>query len=307
MFTGYKGAARRLDDIDLPRIGAEIGVGEDELHAFMDAECAGEGFDAKGRVKMLFEPHVFYRELGAGPQRAKAVKDGLAYAKWKSRGYPVDSYPRLLAAMKINETAALRSASWGLGQIMGFNCEAAGYATPQDMIKAFAVDEENQLEAIVSFLRAKGLDDDLRAHDWATIERVYNGGGYRGVYAAKLAKAFAKWSRIKDTPLKPAKKDPPPAAVVKEEAKDLRIEPALAEPDDRLRIKPKPVLKSRKVLSTINGYITGGVTGVLGVFAGFEWRTALVIVGGLLFVGFIFFLMYRREIRAGMFQAQKRQ
>lgn len=28
-FNGFVGAARRLDDIDLPRLGHEIGVGED--------------------------------------------------------------------------------------------------------------------------------------------------------------------------------------------------------------------------------------------------------------------------------------
>lgn len=54
----WKGKAKRIEDIDLPRIGAMIGVGEDEIHAVLDVESAGSGFDSKGRVKMLFEPHV---------------------------------------------------------------------------------------------------------------------------------------------------------------------------------------------------------------------------------------------------------
>lgn len=62
-FNGFKGRAKRLDDIDLPRIGHRIGVGEDELHAFMDVETSGGGFDPQGRPKILFEPHVFYRNL----------------------------------------------------------------------------------------------------------------------------------------------------------------------------------------------------------------------------------------------------
>ena len=49
MDTTFKGATARLKDIDIPRIGAEIGVGEDELHAFMQVEAAGSGFDAAGR------------------------------------------------------------------------------------------------------------------------------------------------------------------------------------------------------------------------------------------------------------------
>lgn len=40
MDTTFKGATARLKDIDIPRIGAEIGVGEDELHAFMQMEAA---------------------------------------------------------------------------------------------------------------------------------------------------------------------------------------------------------------------------------------------------------------------------
>ncbi|TJW06556.1 MAG: hypothetical protein E5W82_27535 [Mesorhizobium sp.] len=54
MDRNFAGAALRLSDIDIPRIGAEIGVGEDELHAFMDVEPAGSGFDHMGRPKMLF-------------------------------------------------------------------------------------------------------------------------------------------------------------------------------------------------------------------------------------------------------------
>lgn len=37
----FKGAARRLDDLDPPRLGASIGVGEDEIHAFSRSKPAG--------------------------------------------------------------------------------------------------------------------------------------------------------------------------------------------------------------------------------------------------------------------------
>lgn len=196
----FKGEAKRLEDIDLPRIGKTIGVGEDELHAFMDVEAAGSGFDSVGRPKMLFEPHVFYRQLGPGKARDIAVAQGLAYAKWKPRGYPKDSYDRLGRAMKINATLALMSASWGAFQIMGFNHGAAGYATPEEMVRDFMADEDNHVEAAVRFIVNKKLDDDLRAHRWETIETVYNGGGYNGAYARKMADAYARWQNIRDTP-----------------------------------------------------------------------------------------------------------
>lgn len=194
----FKGEAKRLDDIDLPRIGAMIGVGEDEIHAVMDVEAGGSGFDSQGRPRMLFEPHIFYRHL-KGAQRAKAVKAGLAYPKWR-RNYPKDSYPRLAKAMAINSTAALKSASWGLGQVMGFNHAAVGYSTVQSMVKAFVADEEHHLAAMVAFIKNNHLDDELRDHNWAGFARGYNGSGYRkNRYHTKLAAAFAKWQRIKDT------------------------------------------------------------------------------------------------------------
>src|ERR1700754_5043488 len=130
MNTTFAGAAKRLDDLDLPKLGARIGVGEDEIHAFLDVETRGHGFDAQGRPVILFEPHVFYRNL-SGAKRAQAVALGLAYAKWGERPYPKDSYPRLKAACAIDEAAALKSASWGLGQILGENFEAAGFHSVQ--------------------------------------------------------------------------------------------------------------------------------------------------------------------------------
>ena len=209
-FNGFRGAARRLDDVDLPRIGHRIGVGEDEIHAFMDVEAAGSGFDSSGRPKMLFEPHVFYRNL-TGAKRTAAVNAGLAYPKWGTKSYPRDSYPRLIKAMEIDETAALKSASWGLGQVLGENHRIVGYATPQSMVRAFMEDEEAHLEAIIEFLIANHIDDDLKAHRWSTVARVYNGPGYaKHNYHGRMAAAYAKWSRIKDTPWVPGDDDPGP-------------------------------------------------------------------------------------------------
>lgn len=202
-WNAFKGAAKRIEDVDLPRIGSRIGVGEDEIHAVMDVEAAGSGFDRLGRPRMLFEPHIFWRELGAGGKRDAAARAGLAYPKWK-RDYPSDSYPRLVKAMAIDEEAALRSASWGLGQVMGFNAKLAGYDTASAMVRAFMEDEDKHLDAMISFIISAGLDDDLRRHDWSGFARGYNGAGYAANrYHLKLATAYAKWRKIPDTPWSP--------------------------------------------------------------------------------------------------------
>lgn len=209
----FIGKGKRLDDIDLPRIGARIGVGEDEIHAILDSESAGKGFDSKGRPVNLYEPHVFYRELGPGPLRDAAVKAGLAHPKWKPGNYPKDSYPRLIAAMKIDEDAALRSCSWGLGQIMGFNCVPAGYPTAKAMVLDFLDDEERHLDAMVTFIITAKLDRFLRARDWKGFAKGYNGPGFaKNGYDRKLAQAFDKWQKIKDTPWTPEEPTLPPVA-----------------------------------------------------------------------------------------------
>lgn len=199
----FKGRAKRLDDIDLPRLGAEIGCGEDELHAVLDVETRGTGFDDQGRPRILFERHKFYEYVSAD-KRTAAVNAGLASKTSGGYGKESEQYAKLERAMKIDERAALFACSWGLPQIMGFNHKSAGYDSVYDMIEAFKDDEENQLAAMVRFIKNNKLDDNLRAHDWDGFALGYNGKGYaKHNYHGRLAESFAKWKRIKDTPWSP--------------------------------------------------------------------------------------------------------
>lgn len=195
----FVGAAQHLDDLDLPRMGALLGVGEDEIHAVIDVEAAGYGFDTYGRPKMLFEPHRFFRNL-SGAERDEAVRQGLAYRNWGEKPYPSDSYPTLIRAMKINANAALLSASWGLGQILGENHELAGFSSVESMVVEFKNNEDVHLEAMLNFILATRLDHHLRNHDWKAFARGYNGKLYaKHNYHGRLKAAYEKWSRIKDT------------------------------------------------------------------------------------------------------------
>lgn len=197
--AGFKGLATPLSEIDIARVGQVIGVGEDEVRAVMEVETTGSGFDSLGRPKMLFEPHRFWVELGEGPKRTRAVEQGLAYKKWGTMPYPRESYSRMALAIRIDPNAALRSASWGLGQIMGSNHKAAGYATAGDMVVAFCDSELRQLEGMINFIEAENLDDDLRRKDWSGFARGYNGPGYAANrYHIKLAEAYARWRAIPD-------------------------------------------------------------------------------------------------------------
>ena len=297
-FNGFKGKAKRLDDYDLPRVGSKIGVGEDEIHAFMEVEARGSGFDNQGRPAMLFEPHLFWRELGNTDNRKRAAVQGLAYKDWVSGKYPKDSYPRLMAAIAIDETAALRSASWGLGQILGSNYKAAGFSSPQAMVLAFMDDEEAQLESIVKFLIANKLDDDLRRHSWFTLAAGYNGPAHaKHNYAGRLAAAFEKWKKIKDTPWTPdmaanetKQNDPVLADVIPEPAKP---EPIEAEPEDTA---DKPFVKSKTLWATIIDKLQLAVAPILGALAGIDWKTVLAL-SVLISVAFGLFVIRERWLK----------
>lgn len=209
--NSFRGKAKRLDDLDLPRIGQLLGVGEDEIHAVMDVESRG-GFDKNGRPAMLFEPHVFWRLLKDDPVlQSRAVAAGVARKNW-IRDYPPDSYPRLEVAMSISRGRALMAASWGAFQILGSNYALAGYRSVEEMVQDFMDDEENHLKAMATFVLRSGLDDELRNHDWAGFARGYNGPEYgKNGYDKKLALAYKKWSNIRDTPFAPQKEPEPKA------------------------------------------------------------------------------------------------
>ncbi|MCP1200044.1 N-acetylmuramidase domain-containing protein [Notoacmeibacter sp. MSK16QG-6] len=205
----FRGPAKRLDDVDLPKIAHRIGVGEDELHAVMDVETSGTGFRKDGSLQRLFEPHIFYRELGPGQKRDLAVKRGVAYPKWNPRGYAKND-EKFAIAYSIDPDAAIRATSWGFGQIMGFNARLAGYETAEQMVRHFLEDEEHHINAMVTFIINAGLAPALRRHDFRAFARGYNGAAYEANgYHLKLASRFAYWQKKRDTPWSPDVKVPP--------------------------------------------------------------------------------------------------
>ena len=131
----------------------KLGVDVATLRAILQVETAGAGFDAKKRLKLLFEPHIFYRQLGPGPKRDEAVKKVLLMPRHGTRPYPPLSkrYDQIATAIAIDETAALNSASWGLPQIMGFNHRAAGFQSAKAMVASMLDGEGQQLGGFHEF------------------------------------------------------------------------------------------------------------------------------------------------------------
>jgi hypothetical protein len=191
----FSGPARPLEETDVLLIAGYLGCHIAAVRAVLAVESAGKGFGPGKRPIILNEPHIFYREL-AGAAREKAVKDGLAYPVWGAKPYlktQEGRYSWLNKAMAINETAALRSCSWGLGQVMGFNHKAAGYNTVQQFVEAMTISEGAHLYAMARFIVSKGLQGHLRDLNWVSFALGYNGTGYaKNKYDVKMAQAYAK-------------------------------------------------------------------------------------------------------------------
>jgi len=318
----FVGAAKRLDDVDLPKWGHTIGVGEDELHAFMDVEAAGSGFDSKNRLTLLPEPHIFYRLLENSGNKSllkKAVSQGIAYKKWRTKPYPRSNdakYELLKRMMLINEEIALQSCSWGLFQIMGFNFKKAGFTSAAEMVAVFLTDEEEHLKAVINFLKASKLDDDLRAHRWNILEDIYNGGGFNGFYAKKLEKSFNKWKKIRDTPwsfdqalneIKSEAKNGPPVALPPISNKGATLPQKAATPPNAGNggaIGSLPSHTAQKTKSaTIFDRLEVVVIWLMAIFTNawtfltsIDWRIAVPsIILGSIILGLLLWLIFRRK------------
>lgn len=213
----FVGTGRRLAQGDVGDAARVLGIETAVLLAFLEVEAAGRGFDSKNRPKMLFEPHVFWRNL-QGAYRDMAAKLGLAYPKWR-RNYPPDSYPRLEKAInRVAREPAFRSASYGLPQILGENHKAAGFASAEAMFSTMKQGEREQLLAMVTLLKSWGLAAKLQGKDftnaesWRPAAKTYNGSSYATHgYHTKLAAAFVKHARGIDAATGKAL---PPKAVV---------------------------------------------------------------------------------------------
>lgn len=107
------------------------------------------------------------------------------------------AYLRLAKAYRHDPAAALKSASWGAFQIMGFNHMAAGYQTVEEFVVAMCTSEKTQLTALGQFLRAdQRLRKAVQGQDWQTIAAIYNGPRYqKNNYDEKLKSAYKKYSK----------------------------------------------------------------------------------------------------------------
>lgn len=192
----------RRDKMDA---AALLDTSVDVVEAVTAVEARGVGFiEQTDWPVLLFEGHIFHRETNG---RYSDDHPTISHAKWTRANYRGGrrEYDRLAQAITLcgdDPGPALRSCSWGMFQIMGFNHETSGFDDVEAFVNAMATGEREQLLAFCQFVLAHdAMAKALRAHEWAEFAQRYNGPGFRkNKYDAKLAAAFAKSRRDAENP-----------------------------------------------------------------------------------------------------------
>lgn len=196
-------SAKWLSQQDIVTFAAQRDLEVPVVRAVYGVEASGIGFVGL-QPKILFEGHVFWKQLqraGVDPRRHVEGNRDILFPTWNPASYVggVAEHDRLARAMRIDRAAALRSASWGLFQILGYHAESLGYADVEAFTAAMSHAEADHLEAFGRFIavnrhRGRTLLSLLRERQWAAFAAGYNGPGYaRNQYDTKLAAAYAKY------------------------------------------------------------------------------------------------------------------
>lgn len=184
-----------LTDRDFRIVAEELGVEVAAIKAvvLIEAGEAMKGFLAPGVPVVNFQPSMFGRYCRKAANKAGCkdarVPEGLS-------GYGLSEWTQLVKARRKNCDAANMSTFWGMFQIGGFGYRQCGCETVQEMVDLMSRSELEQLELFATFISNSGMLPALRAKDWATFARKYNGASYaRRGYHTRMAKAYAKYKK----------------------------------------------------------------------------------------------------------------
>jgi hypothetical protein len=187
-----------------------IGCRVEMIKAFAEVESGKNGaFLDTGEPVILFERHKFHKFTKGrydgsriGNADSKLTEDQRDISSPKAGGYgPVSiQHRKLHLAINLDRESALKSCSWGLFQLMGFNYALCGFATLQSFINAMYENVDRHLEGFVSFIltnpkrvKGKNLRQALIDEDCEIAAEIYNGSGYaKNKYDVKLRGALVQ-------------------------------------------------------------------------------------------------------------------
>jgi hypothetical protein len=191
------GTGKKLAPDDFVTAAQELACEVAAVRAVAKVESKKAGFDDKGRPTILFEGHIFHRNT---QPRGKydSTHPHLSKPTWQEakQYYKLDQWERLKEAMTLDEDAALRSASWGVFQVMGFNYKAGGWHSVREFVLAMFESEKQHLRAFIGYCKQNHLTQYLKSQAWAKFALGYNGPGYAdNRYDVLIRNAYEEFSK----------------------------------------------------------------------------------------------------------------
>lgn len=296
--------SKSLTDKAIQEAATDLGVEPAVIRAVDEVESRGDGFE-DGRVKILFERHKFHQFT-----RGKYDASHPDISNEEAGGYGRGSqYARFSRAFELDPEAAMKSASWGRYQIMGFNFKAAGFNTVGEFVDAMKVSEDEHLKAFVKVIKTWGLAPELRMKDWAAFASQYNGPAYRkNKYDTKMAVAYEKFKREAFTRNEDAK---PNGIITGDETKgeEQKVEsPAAAQTEPKPEVLPVEAPKGSIITKIAAAASAAGpVIGATGLkIGGVEFKTGgLIAFAAVVIVGMVLAAILYNEDRKRAFERQK--
>ncbi len=192
----------KSDTDALSAVAREHGIKPSAFLALGLKESGGRpmwNVDGLDRPAIRFEGHYFHRYLRGTVDLEKALERGLASPRAGAVKNPNSfraRYDLFNRASAINMEAAIKSTSWGWGQVMGAHFQMFGFTRARHMLEA-ASTLRGQSGLVAGFLKSSGLIADLNAlPNRAAATRfavAYNGPGHaRNNYVPRLIEAFHK-------------------------------------------------------------------------------------------------------------------
>jgi len=185
----FAGPGKPLTQEALDEAAGIVGIPGAAMWAVIQVESSGAGYLEDRRPKILFERHLFHRATGGSFDLTHPdISDP------KRGGYGAGGahqYDRLAEAIDLDRDAALASASWGLGQVLGSNFRIAGFADVEDLVAKMVRSERHQLLGMIHFIKSNNLGVHLRNENWLAFALGYNGqAAEEQGYPTKLQSAF---------------------------------------------------------------------------------------------------------------------
>lgn len=182
--------ASRITEAELRIFARRMNCTVKQIRAVAAVESAGGGYDRKGRPKILFERHKFWKYTGGKWPLA-------SFNNPVGGGYNEDSWEKLLGAIVTGDVdAAFMACSWGRFQVLGEWWDDFGFSSPFAMAFSTVPAESAHFRLLSDYVIHNHLTDELAAisanpETCRAFARGYNGPDYaQSGYHTRLSRAM---------------------------------------------------------------------------------------------------------------------